>query len=167
MSRKTKDDSTDLIDSYRLAGQIVTYLSNGKVIRFATIQGKAEKCNMELSQRKDIADPERARLHVEMHIESEFCGDIAVAAFSHTTKPKFDINTVDRELYKEARSACGSDDETDAFMLWLWCRAENVYSRDGTWVAVGNIANELIRTRTVSGMRAKELYDNAIQAAKY
>lgn len=74
---------------------------------------------------------------------------------------------MDRELYDSARQATGSDDECDAFLFWLWCRAENVYSRDGTWVAVGNIANELIRTRTVSGMRAKELYDNAIQAAKY
>ena len=64
-----------------------------------------------------------------------------------------------------ARTATGSDDECDAFLFWLWCRAENVYFGDGVWFAIGNIASELVKSRTFDGKRLKILYDQALLQA--
>lgn len=111
-------------------------------------------------------DPEAKRNHAEMGIIAAFCGQIAVECFSHHPSQSFYPNLVSRDLYDSARQVSGGEEEADAMLYWLWCHAEHVFAKDGIWQGVGFLADELIKSRTLDGKRAKEIYDKALAAAK-
>ena len=164
---KKNEKSTEILDCYNIAGQAVAFLASGKAVRHLTIQGRGkQRCNVHRCQRENIVDPDHRRSIVEIEIVAAFCGQIAVDAFSHAAKPVFDVNSLDRSVYDAVRCVCGSDHEADAMLFWLWCRAENVYFGDGVWFAIGNIASELVKSRTIDGKRLKILYDQALLQAK-
>ncbi|MGD0951976.1 MAG: hypothetical protein ABR985_06215 [Methanotrichaceae archaeon] len=161
---KSRDNSTETLDAYRLSGQTVAFLASGRSIRHITLQGGKHKqnCHIERCQRPNILDRDHKRSLVEIEIVSSFCGEIAVGCFSHTAKPTFDINTVDRELYDSARTVTESSDECDAFLAWLYERALCVFEKDDIWFTIGTLANELVKSRTIEGYRLKILYNQAM-----
>ncbi len=49
--------------------------------------------------------------------------------------------------------------EADAYLAWLYIRAENIIASDATWGVVQAIAEALLAQRRITGKEARRLYD--------
>ncbi|MGD0953554.1 MAG: hypothetical protein ABR985_14385 [Methanotrichaceae archaeon] len=112
-------------------------------------------------------DRPRTRESIDLQIISAFAGEIAESCFSQQRKPGFDPTSVDPALVELAHSVTDSDAEEWAYLHWLWERSLNVFNTPGVFHFCGDLSNELIKKRSVDGKRAKELWDAALQQAKY
>ena len=163
--RKEKED--ELLSAYRLCGSVCAYFAAGRVIRSVTLDGHRDEGKGRVSLTSQQPDRPVTRETTELKIMSAFAGEIAESCFSQQRKPGFDPDAVDRVVYDVAHSATGSEEECRAYLCWLWERAICIFDTPGVWHAVSGMASELVQKRSVDGKRAKILYDQALQQAKY
>lgn len=163
--RKEKED--ELLSAYRLCGSVAAYFVAGRVIRSVTLDGHRDGGKGRVGLTAQQPDRPVTRETTELRIISAFAGKIAESCFSRQRKPGFDATSVDPALVELAHSVTDSDDEEWAFLHWLWERSLNGFNTPGVWHFVGDCAAELVKSRSIEGKRARVLYDQALEAAKY
>lgn len=146
--------------AYHESGHVVACIYLHIPFKYATIKpgkdflGRVQQYPYPESFRPDMEDFSRIRSRIEKDIMVSLAGHAAEVAFAgrHDWRgAKYDNHkAVGLALYYT-----GSEDETSAFYKWMWVRTETWVKQPLHWMAVGVLANALLKKQTITAKDAK------------
>jgi ATP-dependent Zn protease len=159
--------------AYHEAGHAVAAFALGRGVRHVSIEPDLEKGSLghcrkhHLPSLKDAEfadDTPRHRTRMEREIICFFAGGIAERHF----RGRRNNVGASRDLTAAvslAECLCGSLKETEAYLNWLYIRAENLVLVQHHWAGVQRMAKELLAHRILTGRQAREAYVAGINDA--
>lgn len=158
MSSPTTESAT----AYHEAGHAVVALALGRPVQRVSIEPNALRLG-HCEFKKASFRPTDDVVETEMLI---LLGGLAAEA-RHTGEYGWDEASQDlREVRILAARRAGSAAKAERVEKRTLDKTEYLLGRPGMWNAVERIADELLRSRTISGRAARHLYDEALAAAE-
>jgi hypothetical protein len=156
--------------AYHEAGHAVAAFYMKRPFRYVTIEPD-EDCLGHIMYKKfrdsfnpEIGSDREIRKPLEKAITTAFAGPIAEQIFSgrkNIVGAKGDL----RDALNYAFYLCGSPEETEAYVNWLWIRTKNMIRQPAKWCSVEGLAKELLDYRKIEYMKARRIIKESFEKA--
>ena len=156
--------------AYHEAGHAVAAFYMKRSFRYVTIEPEEDSLGHIMYKKfRDSFNPEidpdrEIRKPLEKAIITAFAGPIAEQIFSgrkNIIGAKSDL----RDALDYACYLCGSLEETEAYVNWLWIRTKNMIKQPAKWCSVEGLAEELLDCRKIGYMKARKIIKDSLQRA--
>jgi hypothetical protein len=107
---------------------------------------------------RDYLTADGNRLRIEREIVAYYAGPVM---HERLTGESYSLSDVDPAA-RLALAVCGSIEETNAFVAWLWERTEAFIDQPRNWAAIEALAKTLLEHRTLSARKARQIIRDAM-----
>jgi hypothetical protein len=156
--------------AYHEAGHAVAAFYMKRAFRYVTIEPEEDSLgHIMLKKFRDSFNPEidsdrKIRKPLEKAIITSFAGPIAEQIFSgrkNIIGAKSDL----RDALDYACYLCGSLEETEAYVNWLWIKTKNMIRQPAKWCSVEGLAKELLDCHKIGYMKARRIIKESFERA--
>jgi hypothetical protein len=155
-------DKKEKETAYHEAGHAIADTHQGMRVRSCTIipgGGYAGLCRTTTRLREYSS-----RSKFEACIISLLAGEIAQRKFDKRGVKNYHGASDRHALVDLASRVCGSNEEIEKYIAWLYVRARNLIDSPFIWGAITQLAGRLYRDKTVDGKLVRQIYFDAARA---
>ena len=156
--------------AYHEAGHAVAAFYMKRSFRYVTIEPEEDSLGHIMYKKfRDSFNPEidpdrEIRKPLEKAIITAFAGPIAEQIFSGR-KNRIGASSDFHGALDCALYLCGSNEETEAYVNWLWIRTKNMIRQPAKWCSVEGLAKELLDCRKIGYMKARRIIKESFERA--